>query len=421
MSRCSVRGRPVRARTATCFALAVAGGAWFWPGTGWAVAPTAAELADAAGWTAAKFQAAAEPPFSFKYDGQSLAELPWKPVRASRNLDDQRTEHTLTYADDQTGLEVRCVAVEYHDFPTLEWTLYFTNRGTNATPVLSNVQALDAQFQRSGEGEFVLHHHKGTFVQADDFEPLTTPLKPGQRERFAPPGGRPCGHVWPYFNVERSGGGVIIVVGWPGQWAEEFARDTTNGLRVTAGQEKTRLRLKPGEQIRTPLMAVQFYRGDWLRAQNIWRRWMLAHNLPRPAGQPPRPLLTPCSSHQFAEMIHANEENQKLFIDRYVEEGLRPDYWWMDAGWYVNKTGWPNTGTWLVDSNRFPRGLRAITDHARSKGVKSLVWFEPERVTPGTWLYENHPEWLLDGTLLNLGSLEATTAEVAARGNPEAP
>jgi alpha-galactosidase len=83
----------------------------------------------------------------------------------------------------------------------------------------------------------------------------------------------------------------------------------------------------------------------------------------------------------------------------------------MDAGWYVNKSGWPNTGTWLVDSNRFPRGLRAITDHAHAKGVKSLVWFEPERVTPGTFLYTNNPAWLLGKgggqKLLNLGDPEA--------------
>ena len=98
-------------------------------------------------------------------------------------------------------------------------------------------------------------------------------------------------------------------------------------------------------------------------------------------------------------------------MDRYLEEKLPLDYWWMDAGWYVNKTGWPNTGTWEVDTKRFPGGLRAITDHARSKGVKGLVWFEPERVTPGTWLYEKHPEWLLgkdgDQKLLNLGHPEA--------------
>jgi alpha-galactosidase len=40
------------------------------------------------------------------------------------------------------------------------------------------------------------------------------------------------------------------------------------------------------------------------------------------------------------------------------------------------------------------------------------MWFEPERVTQGSWLGENHPEWLLgakDGRnrLLDLGNPEA--------------
>ena len=109
---------------------------------------------------------------------------------------------------------------------------------------------------------------------------------------------------------------------------------------------------------------------------------MLAHNVPTAGNEPLRPLLTPCSSHQFGEMIHADEASQKFFIDRYLEEKLNPDYWGMDAGWYVHYGGgWPRTGTWEVDTGRFPRGLRAITDHAHAKGVKSIVWFEPERVT----------------------------------------
>jgi alpha-galactosidase len=120
--------------------------------------------------------------------------------------------------------------------------------------------------------------------------------------------------------------------------------------------------------------------------------------------------MAACSSHQFGEMINANEANQKLFVDRYTEEGIKLDYWWMDAGWYPNVSGWPNTGTWEVDKTRFPNGLRAITDHAHEKGIRIIVWFEPERVTPGTWLYE-HPDWLLgrDGEqkLLNLGNPEA--------------
>lgn len=354
-------------------------------------------------------------PFSFAYDGKASKELlaAWKLERKARPLDAQRQERTLAWTDATTGLQVRCVAIEYANFPTVEWTLYFKNTGTSDTPILSEILALDTRIERSGSGDFTLHHHKGTFVRADDFEPLTTTLKPNDKLRFAPPAGRPLGHVFPYFNLEqRADEGVIAVVGWPGQWFAEFARDAGTALRVVAGQEKVHLRLKPGEEIRTPLVVLQFWQGDWIRAQNLWRRWMVAHSMPRPNGQPPRPLLTPCSSHQYGEMIQADEASQKLFIDRYLEEKLAPDYWWMDAGWYFHYGGgWPRTGTWEVDTARFPRGLRAVTDHAHAKGLKSIVWFEPERVTPGTFLYTNNPAWLLgrDGQqkLLNLGHPEA--------------
>ncbi len=350
-----------------------------------------------------------DPFFSFVYDGKHSSDLlpEWKFERQSKKLDANRTQWTLTWTDPKTMLEVRCVAVEYSDFPTVEWTIYFKNTGKANTPILSDIQAIDTRFERGSNGEFVLHHNKGTFVRPDDFEPLTTVLGPDAKQRFVPPGGRPCGAVWPYFNIEKPGGGAIVVVGWPGQWAAEFTRDGGNGLSIRAGQELTHLTLHPGEEIRTPLMLIQFWNGDYTRSQNVWRRWMREHGMPKPGGKLSEPLLTACSSHQYAEMINADEASQTMFIDRYLEERLGIDYWWMDAGWYVNKTGWPNTGTWEVDKTRFPRGLRAICDHAHSKGVKSLVWFEPERVTAGTWLSDNHPEWLLGGTLLNLGDPEA--------------
>ena len=350
-----------------------------------------------------------EPFFSFTYDGKPSSDLlsEWELERESEDIDSNRIRRRLTWTDPKTGLEVRCDGVEYRDFPTIEWTVYFKNTGKADLPILSDIQALDTRFERGSRGEFLLHHNKGSFVRADDFEPLTTILAPDSKQRFAPPGGRPCGFVWPYFNLEKPGGGMIIVVGWPGQWAAEFQRDSGNGLQIRAGQELTNLKLLPGEEVRTPLMVVQFWRGDYIRSQNIWRRWMRAYGMPKQGVKPVDPIFTACSSHVYHEMINANEENQKMFIDRYLEEDLKIDYWWMDAGWYVNKTGWPNTGTWEVDKIRFPNGLRAITDHGRSKGVKSLVWFEPERVTGGTWISDNHPEWLLGGTLLNLGNPEA--------------
>jgi len=375
------------------------------------MAATPDETHDTAAWISSAFSAdpRAQRPFSFACGGKSSAELlkGWKLERGERRLDDARTEHTLTCTDPATGLIVRCVAVAYSDFPTVEWTLYFKNAGSAETPMLADLLPLDARFERGAEGEFVLHHHMGSPCTPSDYQPFQTVLGPTVEKRIATAGGRSSNSDLPYFNLEWPGRGVVIAVGWPGQWAARFARDQAAGLQVGAGQELTHFTLHPGEEVRTPLIVLQFYRGDWTRAQNIWRRWMLAHNLPRPL----RPQMAACSSHQYHEMIQANEENQKMFVDRYLEERLPLDYWWMDAGWYVNSGDWPNTGTWEVDTQRFPHGLRAITDHAHAKGVKSIVWFEPERVNPGTWLYEKHPEWLLarDGgdKLLDLGNPEA--------------
>ena len=200
--------------------------------------------------------------------------------------------------------------------------------------------------------------------------------------------------------------GILLALGWPGQWAAEFARDAGDVLHVTGGQELTHFVLHPGEEVRTPLVALQFYRGTPVRAQNVWRSWMLAHNLPRNTDNVLPPMLTSCSGGFFPG-LKCNEVDEKRFLDTYAQHGVRWDYWWMDAGWYPC-TEWPQVGTWEVDATRFPQGIKAVSDHAKTLGSQLILWFEPERVTAGSWLSETHPEWLLDvgnGTmLLNLGN-----------------
>lgn len=354
-----------------------------------------------------------DPFFSFTYGGAPSREFlsRWR-IERSTTADPggAKTRHRVSYTDPETGLAVRCEGLRYADFPTVEWTIYFKNEGTVDTPILENIQPLDTVIPWR-KGDPVLHSHTGDLCTADSYEPHSTPLASGEIKRIANTGGRPTQSAFPYFNFENQGQGILLAVSWAGQWAAEFSRDSDSGLSLKAGQEQTHFTLHPGEEVRTPLIVLQFYTGDRIHAQNVWRSWMLAHSLPRPGGTLPKtPLLLACSSHQFGEMIHANRENQIFFIDKYLERDFPLDYWWMDAGWYVNKTGWPNTGTWEVDTQRFPGGLRAITDHAHAKGLKTVVWFEPERVTAGTWLAENHPEWILGGGgggLLNLGLPEA--------------
>ena len=137
----------------------------------------------------------------------------------------------------------------------------------------------------------------------------------------------------------------------------------------------------------------------------------MAHNMPRPGGQLPQPMASLCMG------LHQSAEGEIQQINILQQEGVTYDYWWMDAGWYPCEEWWDGVGTWTPDPKRFPRGIKEVSDYAHANGMKLILWFEPERVYSGTWLYEHHPEWLLslppgapqrtwapDSRLLNLGN-----------------
>ncbi len=367
-------------------------------------APQPAEFQERDKWVNARL-VDGNPPMSFVYDGKSSTDLlaKWPKTTAARKLEGGRIERTSTWTDPATGLEVRCVSVEYAEFPVVEWTAYFRNAGAAKTPLLERIQAIDVGIDRAKQGEFVLRGVRGDDCSPSSYQPYECVLGPNASKTIAPPGGRPTEVAFPYFNLASPGGGLIMALGWPGQWSATFARDAATGLRLTAGQQLTHLCLQPGEEIRTPLVVLMFWKGsDIERSQNLWRRWMLASNMPRPQGKPLRPQFCFCSGG-FFEGLKVSEAIEKQFFDTLMKEGVKLDYWWMDAGWYPCNS-WPETGTWEVDRQRFPHGIKAVSDYVHAKNTKLIVWFEPERVTGGSWLARNHPDWLLGGALLNLGN-----------------
>ena len=388
-----------------------------------AATPTSQENSIANQWSQdTVFAEQAKLPFSFTLGGKASNELlrNWKRTDAERNLDAQLREHTRTWTDEASGLQVRLVAAEYSGFPVVEWTLWLKNTGKASTPVIESIQGLDFTFQREDKGEFVLHGLRGDSCLAESFRPYALTLGPDAVKRCSPPvmGDKVSGKSsdgpdgWPYWNLQRPGGGVILAVGWPGQWEATFTRDHAGGLRVKAGQQLTHLVLKPGEEIRTPSTTLLFWQGDdVVRAQNLWRSWYLAHVLPRVGGQP----QSPTTQIQVDGSL-ANWSRVQAFLDA----GIKPDICWRDAGggntWYQSSGGpftepkkiWLNTGTWEVDAAKYPQGFKPFSDRVRANGMQFLLWFEPERVgDPNSWLGKNHPEWLMPGNsagdVLNLG------------------
>ena len=123
------------------------------------------------------------PVFSFVYGGHPSGKLlaEWPQTSQSSKLPKDRRQHTRTWTDAKTGLEVRCVAVEYADFPAVEWTVYFKNIGKESTPVIEKIQAIDTRIAASAGGEFLLKYNKGDTSAPDLYQPLEQVLAPNAR------------------------------------------------------------------------------------------------------------------------------------------------------------------------------------------------------------------------------------------------
>lgn len=354
------------------------------------------------------------PPFYFVYDGRPSSQFiaDWIFSREERKPHNKRTERIYTYADPATGLRVRCELSAFQDFPALEWVLRFKNDAEEDTPLIEEVRSLDGEITAANRGNFLLHRALGSDARKDDFAPIDEPLLPHTQVKLAPVGGRSSNRTaLPFFNIEfPKGGGVIIAIGWSGQWAISFAREDGPSLRVRAGMELTHLRLHRGEEIRTPRMLLLFWKGDdYILGHNLLRRFVLAHMMPKKEGRPVTLPFACSSSPLYDEANRATEVNQIDFASRLQQYGL--EYLWIDAGWFEG--GWPNgVGNWSPRKDGFPGGLRPVSDALRKLGMELLLWFEPERVLQGTWLDRHHPEWVLrlrgnPVGLLDLGNEEA--------------
>lgn len=63
-------------------------------------------------------------------------------------------------------------------------------------------------------------------------------------------------------------------------------------------------------------------------------------------------------------------------IDAAAEVGC--EYYCIDAGWYADGAWWDNVGLWQESRERFPNGLKEVTDYIREKGMVPGVWLELE-------------------------------------------
>jgi len=348
-----------------------------------------------ASWLETDLVGPGQAPFCFVYDGRASQGLlaAWRYSENVRELDGKRTLKNMTWVDPSTRLEVRCEATTFKDYPAVEWVVGFRNGGSSDTPIIRDVQALDCTLTK-GSGDFTLHRGLGSSAKANDFSPVSQVLAPRTQTSISPQWGRSSDtNSLPFFNVEWPNKGVMIYIGWSGQWLAGFYRDGGPSLEVRAGMELTHLKLHPGEEVRTPRMLVLFWKDSRPHGHNLMRRLILEHYYPRTQGEPVQPPVA-YSVHGVIPFNDVTEANVIEFAKAVERLGVGQECIWIDTGWFQG--GWTDgVGNWFPDGQRFPKGLRAVADEVHRMGSKFLVWFEPERVHETSWLAREHPEWIL--------------------------
>lgn len=348
-------------------------------------------------------------PLRFSYDGREycgFSETDFTVLHREVKHEEEKETQTIRFAF-ACDLCVTLIMSHYFDYGVTEWTVWFENTGTNNSALLENIRCC---LRFTGERP-VLKGILGDHV--NQYSPYSETLE-GRCIAYSSDSGRATHGNFPYFNLEYADVGVMLAIGWAGTWKACFDGNGDSITYTASAVNGLKTYLKPGEKIRSALFVAAPYsvRSEQY-ATNYWRSWFVKHNLPKAdaAGTQLMPFSTCCLANDTGlpnsdGSISERHTTWKPSLEKMLQEDAKVDFRWFDAGWYVRPDGgseetdwWGSVGTWELDPAKWPgKTFRESTDFAREQGMKTLVWFEPERVTDPENLVKNYgydPSWAI--------------------------
>lgn len=352
-------------------------------------------------------------PFSFVYDGitysgfsQDIFVVKQKSVFKKN---DGETVSFVFHFKSGDNLAIKLSVTYYYDYGVIEWFVSFINISDSNTKIISSPCANIGFTGNFPVLKGIHGDHTGGYI------PYSYDLTQTTAE-FSQTTGRPTHIHFPYFNLEYGNKGVMLAIGWAGTWNSSFVyNQSTNTTKFKASSViNINTYLKPGEEIRTALFVIARYaKRDENYATNFWRSWYINCNMPKAnsKGDELKPFSTinlacdtgrPNSDGSISETYFT----WKPSLEKLIEENIKIDYRWVDAGWYsapdkstVPEDWFGTTGSWELDENKWPgQSFLRSTEFAREHNMKTILWFEPERVTNPEDLYLNYkydPAWAI--------------------------
>ena len=350
-------------------------------------------------------------PIKYSYDGVEYNGFPFELKAEKVDTAPEKETITRVFSVDK-NFEITAIFTHYYDYGVNEITVWFENIGKENSGVLENVR-FDTKYDAKNPVMRGIYGDHQNQYKPYAFK-LTNWWLDSQNGRAT--------HInFPYFNLEHDNGGVMLAIGWSGRWEILFDNEKVNGERIGKVRYNAsyamglQTYLKPGEKIRSPLFVEAHYSvRDEFYATNYWRSWFMKYNLPKADAQGNE--LKPFSTVSLAgdtgldNMDGSVSESTDAFkrsFERFTKEDIQIDFRWMDAGYYPDPSGkthyedWSYVGAWVFDENKWGKegvGFKETVELAHEKGMKTLIWVEPERVCMVDDLVKNYgynADWAL--------------------------
>ncbi len=199
-------------------------------------------------------------------------------------------------------------------------------------------------------------------------------------ERFGQVGSMPNRGWYPFAALRDEGSGFILAatIEAPYSWQMEVYKEKET-CALSGGLADREFghwykRIGAGESFCTHRAFVRVRFGSLEDACNDLLRYQDAR-LRLPASEENMPVLF----NEYCTTWGVPSEENIASILRAVE-GIPFDYFVIDCGWYKpDDCGWCNaTGDWEQNKELFPRGIGAVAQMIRSRGMLPGLWFEFE-------------------------------------------
>lgn len=208
----------------------------------------------------------------------------------------------------------------------------------------------------------------------------------------------------PFFALDQDGaatetdGRVFFgVLHWSGNFDITIERQFGRRVTVTGGINSfdTRYPLRHGESFETPMFTAGLSLRGFERMSEVFYDWQFDHLMPRGGktdkAHASRPVIY---NSWYPYEFNVSEENCLALIDKCARLGI--ELFVIDDGWMPKRINdRAGLGDWIADPDRFPRGLKTISDACHQKGMLFGLWVEPEMVNPDSDLYRAHPDWVI--------------------------